>query len=285
VASSIASVTRPVLKDLKEALSSTRKPDITHVRKAFMVYTCRPCEYGDDKYQRANYLRAVADGGYTGTPTKADLKRFQAYLRAAASHLFECLDSIELFLSTDPDCTDVNAMRRAAYAEDTDVTPGAKVGPSLLPHVAPACSSLQMAIQQAVLSGLLPADPGRPWDGERSKQMLAAENAKLDKPAADLARVEALRQAAYGEPAGDIATEAPALRTGILPSGETVHEVPIASVKDGQRRWLIWDDIDCDPSRIAPYPGCAYVEGDLVPETAWVVVDDSLIDPVPGARW
>lgn len=151
-----------MLKDLKEALSSNRKPDITHVRSVFLTYTARPCEYGDDKYERANYMRPTGDGPHD-VPTAEDFRRFRAYLRAAIGHIMSTLDSMERHQSQDPNLVDVEGMKVAAYAVDTDAKPGQKIGASLLPHVAPACSSLNMAIQQAVDCGLLPPDPGTPW--------------------------------------------------------------------------------------------------------------------------
>lgn len=152
----------PVVKDMKEGLTSARKADITHVRKAFLTYTARPCELGSVKYERSNFLRpATPVAG--GAPLAADFVRFRAYLRAAASHIVEALDAMELHQAGDPNLLDEDGMRRAAYAEDTDVTPGAKVGASRLPHVAHACASLMMAVTQATNSGLLPADPGTPW--------------------------------------------------------------------------------------------------------------------------
>ena len=70
---------------------------------------------------------------------------------------------MERHQSQDPKLTDVEGMKVAAYAADTDVTPGSKIGASMLPHVAPACASLMMAITQATDAGLLPKDPGTPW--------------------------------------------------------------------------------------------------------------------------
>lgn len=150
------------MKDLKEGLSSARKADITHVRGPFKVYTARPCEYGGDKYERGNFLRTAApfEGGAT---LAGDFVRFRSYLRAAVSHLDATLDSMERHLANDPKLLDEQGMRDAAYARDTDTTPGAKVGASMLPHVAHACASLMMAITQATEYGLLPADPGTPW--------------------------------------------------------------------------------------------------------------------------
>jgi hypothetical protein len=144
------------LKDIKESLSSARKADTTHVRRSFQIYTARPCEYGSDKYERANFMRPT-DG------LKGDFERLRAYLRAARDHIDETLESMERHQSQDPMLNDREGMKRAAYAVDTDAKPGQKIGPSLLPHVAPACASLMMAITQATDCGLLPKDPGTPW--------------------------------------------------------------------------------------------------------------------------
>lgn len=149
-------------KDMKESLTTARKADITHVRTAFLTYTARPCEYGSDKYERANFRRPTGDAVHI-VPTRADFERFRSYLRAAVSHAFDTLDSMEAHLANDPQLLDVEGMKIAAYAVDTDVTPGSKVGPSMLPHVAAACASLNMAITQATDCGLLPRDPGTPW--------------------------------------------------------------------------------------------------------------------------
>src|SRR6185312_9875139 len=102
------------LKDMKEGLSSTRKPDITHVRSCFMVYTARPCSYGSVKYERANFARPVAVLGYTSTPTREDFERYRAYLRACLSHVVKVLDAMELHQATDPRLVDVEGMKRAA---------------------------------------------------------------------------------------------------------------------------------------------------------------------------
>lgn len=151
------------LTDMKESLAGTRKVDITHVRSGLMNYVSRNCEYGTDKYERSNYLRPVTPEGYTGVPTKLDWERFRQYLRAVVSHAFKTLDAMELHQSMDPRLEDSKGMQTAAYAVDTDVTPGAKVGASMLPHIGGAAASLNMALQQAIACGLLPEDPGTPW--------------------------------------------------------------------------------------------------------------------------
>ena len=153
-----------MLKDMKEGMSSSRKADTTHIRRSFQIYTCRPCEYGTDKYERANFMRPAAPTNVDmDVQMRAAFERFRKYLRAARDHIDECLESMERHQSQDPKLTDVEGMKVAAYAVDTDVAPGSKIGASMLPHVAPACASLMMAITQATDAGLLPKDPGTPW--------------------------------------------------------------------------------------------------------------------------
>ncbi|MGN6103509.1 MAG: hypothetical protein ACTHU0_00145 [Kofleriaceae bacterium] len=132
------------------------------MRRSFQIYTARSGEYGNDKYERANYRRPTG-GAHHSEPTAEDFIRYRSYLRAARDHIDDTLDLMELHLALDPELKDIEGMKRAAYAVDTDTTPGAKVGPSLLPHVAPACASLNMAVTQATDCGLLPRDPGTPW--------------------------------------------------------------------------------------------------------------------------
>lgn len=145
------------MKDLKEGLTSKRKPDITHVRTPFLNYCARACEYGDAKYERANYLRPMET-------LKGDYLRLRQYLRAAVNHIIQTLDSMEQNQATDPNLTEETAMKIAAYSMDTDAKPGCKIGASHLPHLAHAAASLNMAIAQACYAGLLPLDPGRPWE-------------------------------------------------------------------------------------------------------------------------
>jgi hypothetical protein len=170
-------MTKAPVKDMKEGLSSARKPDLTHVRTPFMVYTSRNCDYGNFKYERANYLRPVSPNGYSGRPTREDFERYRAYLRAAFSHLAQTLDALEHHQSTDPQLEDVDGMTDAAYAVDVDPDTSGKVGPSFLPHLGGTCASLNMAITQAVRCGLLPTDPGQPWR-DASCASPAAERAR-----------------------------------------------------------------------------------------------------------
>lgn len=164
------------MKDMKEALTSNRKPDITHMRTSAMVYHARTCEYGTAKgYERANYQRPTQS-------VAADFLRLRAYLRASVSHAMATLDSMERHQATDPQLKNEEGMRRAAYCADTDVTPGAPVGASGLPHVCGSLASLVMAIEQAVQCGLLPKDPGQPW-AENAEKL-----AKYDPPPLVVAR-------------------------------------------------------------------------------------------------
>lgn len=161
------------MKDMKAALGNGSKPDITHVRTPLMNYIARACEYGSDKYERANYARPTA-----GDSVRENFERYRGYLRAALSHIAKTLDSMEYHLANDPQLQDQAGMMAAAFAPDTDVTPGAKVGASKLPHVAEAAASLNMAITQAARYGLLPDDPGQPW--KTSAQVATAVRQPVD---------------------------------------------------------------------------------------------------------
>lgn len=164
------------MKDMKEALGSSAKADITHVRAGMRNYTARACEYGNDKYERANYLRPTGEAAHT-RPTRADFERLRVYLRGAISHFSRILDAMELHQATDPALLDVEGMRRAAYAPDTD--PGNdKVGPSNLPHFCGGFASAMMGLEQAINAGLLPADPGVTW--EKKAQPIAVGHDERD---------------------------------------------------------------------------------------------------------
>ena len=152
------------MKDMKEGLTSARKADTTHCRKSLAVYVARACEYGSAKYERANYARrATPEIVDLDAGTRADFERLRKYLRAAKDHIEDTLTSMERHQAGDPNLIDVEGMKRAAYAEDTDTKPGCPVGASGLPHLCHAAASLMMAIEQATHYGLLPADPGQPW--------------------------------------------------------------------------------------------------------------------------
>lgn len=146
------------MKDMKAALGNSTKPDHSHARTAIKTYIARACEYGSDKYQRANYMRPIGDN------TPADnFERLRGYLRSVDTHVSKALDSMEKHLALDPELQDVEGMLVAAYAADTD--PGNEfVGPSNLPHISHASAALMMAIVQATMYGILPEDPGKTWE-------------------------------------------------------------------------------------------------------------------------
>lgn len=146
------------MRDMKAALGNASKPDTTHVRTVIQTYIARACEYGSAKYERGNYMRPTEQG-----TVKSNFIRFGGYLRSVKTHVDKTLDNMELHLSGDPNLEDEAGMLAAAFAPDEDITPGAPVGASMLPHVAHAAAALMMAVVQATLYGLLPEDPGQPW--------------------------------------------------------------------------------------------------------------------------
>lgn len=160
------------MKDLKLGLKPGVKPDISHVRRPAMVYTARGCEYGNVKYERANYLRpADPDAANNVEHIRAEFVRHRAYLRAAVSHGMEILDAMELHQSTDPNLEDVEGMLAAVRTPDTDPTPDdCLVGPSYLPHHCGMGASFNMAVTQAVTHGLLESDPGVTWSMKEQKE-------------------------------------------------------------------------------------------------------------------
>lgn len=143
------------MKDMKASLRDGVKPDITHVRTPLKVYIARACEYGSDKYERANYMRPPGDNSIRG-----HFERYREYLRSVQTHVDKTLDAMEKHEAMDPGLEDEAGMKAAAYALDTD---DCEIGPSMLPHVAHAGAALMMAITQATQFGLLPEDPGQPW--------------------------------------------------------------------------------------------------------------------------
>lgn len=144
------------MKDMKEALTSGRKPDISHVRGPGKVYSCRAHEYGSDKYERANYVRLSANA--------ADAARnYRSYLASVDRHITAALDAMEYLEAEFPGFEDAPLSRllEAVYAADTDASPSFPA--STLPHISHAMAGLGMAITKAVRDGILPADPGQPW--------------------------------------------------------------------------------------------------------------------------
>jgi hypothetical protein len=146
--------TTPVIKssstvkgDMKEGLTNG-KPQLSQLPQAGLVYTARAFEYGcsPTKYERGNYLRPTLD-------TLADFDRLLSYLDALLRHATK----ITTEMNRARGCTDQTEtdLRAAAMCIDKE---------SGLPHLCGMMASGMMAIQQAVDAGLIPADPGRPWE-------------------------------------------------------------------------------------------------------------------------
>jgi len=140
--------------DMKEG--TARKPDITHVRTAFMNHCARACEYGSAKYERANYLRCGLSSDIQAA------RSVREYLRASISHAMAVLDAVEQWES-DPVRTR-DELEDAVKVPDLDAKPGCEIGASALPHFSHFAASAMMAVVKAVKLDLLPYDPGRPWE-------------------------------------------------------------------------------------------------------------------------
>lgn len=126
------------------------KPDLSSLRGPFLNYAARAAQFGDQVPGRAR-----ADWMAPTAGTAQDVARLRAQLAAVIRHVTSVLDSIEGCEALDPTFRrDRSLVEESCYAADPD---------SHLPQLAHAAQRLQMAITQAVLSGLLPADPGEPW--------------------------------------------------------------------------------------------------------------------------
>jgi hypothetical protein len=138
--------------DMKEGLTNG-KPQLSQLPQAGLVYTTRAFEYGcsPTKYERGNYLRPTLD-------TLADFDRLLSYLDALLRHATK----ITTEMNRARGCTDQTEtdLRAAAMCIDKE---------SGLPHLCGMMASGMMAIQQAADAGLIPADPGRPWDKKNQK--------------------------------------------------------------------------------------------------------------------
>ncbi|MCF6205296.1 MAG: hypothetical protein L3J47_00180 [Sulfurovum sp.] len=135
----------------------SNKPDPTYLKTPTINYIARASSYGDYLYQRADYLKPT-------NSIKEDFVRLRACLGAALRHLTKACDAMDKHQATDLLLEDENGLKRAAYAADTDYSTSHVA--SLLPHVAHAVSRLNIGIAQAAWSGLMPEDPGTPWEDQ-----------------------------------------------------------------------------------------------------------------------
>jgi len=140
--------------DMKEGLTNG-KPQLSQLPQVGLVYTARAFEYGcsPTKYERGNYLRPTVD-------TLADFDRLLSYLDALLRHATKVT-------------TEMNRARGCTDQTDADLKAAAMCidKESGLPHLCGMMASGMMAIQQAADAGLIPADPGRPWDKKNQKQI------------------------------------------------------------------------------------------------------------------
>lgn len=140
----------PVKGDMKAGLING-KPQLSQFPLAAMIYATRAFEYGNSKYERGNYLRPTVD-------TLADFDRLLAYIDAGLRHLTK----VTLEMNRVRGCTEMSKVDLMAGAICTDLESG-------LPHLCGAITSIAMGIQQAVDAGLIPADPGRPWEKQKKE--------------------------------------------------------------------------------------------------------------------
>lgn len=131
-------------KDLKAGVGG-KKPQLSHMPLGALTWAARAFQYGSSKYARGNYRRATVD-------KLADFDRLEAYIDATLRHIFAVTTEMEWTRG----CTDVEGVQLMAGAWP-DVE-------SRLPHLCHALCSLMMAIQQGIDAGILPEDPGTPWE-------------------------------------------------------------------------------------------------------------------------
>lgn len=136
------------VRDMKAGLTGA-KPQLSQLPRNALVHCARVLEYGSDKYARGNYHRPAPEG-------VSDVDRLLGYLDAIARHTTAVTDEITRARGTGGD------ERAACATPDLDDGDG-RFPASALPHLAHLLASATLAIEVAVNSGLLPADPGRPW--------------------------------------------------------------------------------------------------------------------------
>lgn len=133
--------------DMKEGLRGG-KPALSHMPLGALTWAARVFQYGSQKYERGNYLRPQVD-------KRADFDRLEAYIDAALRHILAVTTEME-WMRGNTDLDQGYQLLIGAY-QDSE---------SKLPHLAHALCSLMMAIQQGINAGILPADPGKPWEGK-----------------------------------------------------------------------------------------------------------------------
>ncbi len=174
------------MSDLKQALTSGTRVELTQIPRSALVYTARGLGYGSDKYARSNFYGAPPPG-------VTELARLLGYIDATMRHLTRVADAINRAIGTGGDVV--------AAASTVDDDGGGKFPPSMLPDLAHALASLAIGVECGTNAGLLPVDPGQPWTKHPMyAAVLARRNApaeslaQKDDPDAERRRVETLRQ-------------------------------------------------------------------------------------------
>ncbi len=164
--------------DMKAGLTGA-KPKLSILPRTAMNYQARGTEYGEDKYARGNYHGPPPAA--LGSGLRAGALRLLGYIDATQRHLTNVSDALNRALGTGGD------LAAAACTRDTDSN--GKFPPSNLPDLAHAIASIGIGISCAADDGLIPVDPGRPWDAA----LKTAAIPQKDDPAAERARVAALQ--------------------------------------------------------------------------------------------
>lgn len=138
-----------MLNDMKAGLASTRKPMLSMIPRVAKTYLTRALMYGSVKYRRSNFYGDAPPGV---TPAL----RLLAYLDATERHISRVTDALNLAIGTGGDVV--------AAARTADDDGGGDFPPSMLPDLAHALASLAIGVLCAVKDGLLPEDPGQPWE-------------------------------------------------------------------------------------------------------------------------
>lgn len=137
-------VAKEAAKDLKAGVGG-KKAQLSHLPLGALTWAARAFQYGSSKYVRGNYLRPTVD-------KLADFDRLEAYLDATLRHI----------LAT---TTEMEWARGCTELEGRHLLAGAFLdGDSKLPHLCHALASILMAVQQGIDAGILPEDPGTPWE-------------------------------------------------------------------------------------------------------------------------
>jgi len=197
--------------DMKAGLTSGARPKLSILPRHGLVHGTRAIEYGADKYERGNYHGPAPEALGEGDVRAA--KRLLGYLDAANRHILKVTDAVNRALGTGGDL-------RAAAAIVDDVA-GGNFPASSLPDLSHAIASILIGVTCAVDDGLLPADPGQPWAAELAKTKVSEALNQKDDPAAERARVAALRE------------------SGPVPYSKTVEQpgYVITRVLGGEKLW------------------------------------------------